>query len=124
VTHAERVLYQQIHPLKLLTDVTTSFASCWMLWQADWARAAGVAFVPSGVVTVLLLWRADLDAYKATPMGRYVARFMTSKATALRVTGQALMWAGAAAHMPWVIPLGFLIIVFGWMSGLWLPSRD
>ena len=122
MTRAERLLYHQIHPLKLLTDVTTSFASSWLLWQAAWARAALVAFVPSVVVTLLLVWRAELEPLQQSLLGRYVGRCMTRRVEALRFGGQLVMWAGAATHVPWLLPLGFLIVVYGWLRGLWAPS--
>jgi len=109
MTRAERLLYHQIHPLKLLTDVTTSFASTWLLWQARWVPALVVAFAPSVLVTVLLLRRADLDRLRDSRLGRYVSTFMTRRVEALRFGGQLVMWAGAAAHVPWLVPLGFTV---------------
>jgi hypothetical protein len=123
MTHVEKFLYHQIHPLKLLTDVATSFASSWLLWEAQWARAAVVAFVPSILISALLLWRADLERYKHTLLGRYLATFMTRKVEGIRLGGQVVMWAGAATHVPWLMPLGFMIIVFAWLKGFWAPVR-
>jgi hypothetical protein len=122
MTRAERLLYHQVHPLKLLTDVTSSFSSSWLLWQQRWAMAASVAFLPSIVVSALLLWRADLEPWAHTPIGRYVARFMTRKVEALRFCGQLLMWAGAALHVVWWLPLGMMIVVFAWLKGFWIPT--
>jgi hypothetical protein len=122
VTRAERLLYHQIHPAKLVTDVATSFASCWLLWQAEWATAAVVAFAPSIVASALLLWRADIERLRDTPLGRYVATFMTRRVEAVRLGGQALMWIGAGTHVPWLIPFGFMVIVFAWLGGLWIPG--
>jgi hypothetical protein len=122
MTRAERFLYHQIHPVKLLTDVATSFASTWLLWEGRWAAAAVVAFVPSIVVTALVLWLADLERLARTPLGRYVAVVMTGRVTAVRSAGQIVMWVGAAAHVVWLIPLGFLVIVYAWLSGYWRPS--
>ena len=124
MTRAEKLLYHQIHPLKLLTDFTTSFASCWLLWQACWLEAALVGFVPSVIVTLWLLGSADLGQLKHTPMGRYVTEHMTRGAVGLRSSGQAVMWLGAGTHVPWLMPLGFMVIVFGWMQGMWAPARD
>jgi hypothetical protein len=123
MTREEKLLYHQIHPLKLVTDVGTSFASTWLLWQARWAAAVLVAFVPSIAVSALLIWRADVERFRHTPLGRYVARFMTRKVEGIRLGGQAVMWAGAATHVVWIIPFGFMIIVFAWMGGLWIPDR-
>ena len=121
MTNAERMLYQQVHPLKLLVDVTTSFASAWLLWQHAWLRAAGVAIVPSVLVTAAILWRVDLAPYRDSPLGRYVKVHMTARATAVRIAGQLAMWAGAVAHVPWLLPTGLAVIVFGWLRGLWQP---
>jgi len=123
VTRAERYLYHQVHPLKLLVDFATSFASTWLLWEARWALAAVVALPPS-VVASALVWRTDLTRFERAPIGRYVARHMTRGVEALRFAGQFVMWIGAAAHVLWVIPLGFLVIVFGWLSGFWTPSSE
>ena len=122
MTWTEKLLYHQIHPAKLLTDVATSFASSWLLWTAHWVTAAVVAFVPSIVVSALLLWRVDLEPLRRTPFGRYVATFMTRKVEAIRLGGQAVMWIGAGTHIPWLLPLGFMIVVFGWLGGLWIPD--
>ncbi|MEV4312313.1 hypothetical protein [Actinocrispum sp. NPDC049592] len=119
MTRAERLLYHQIHPAKLATDVATSFASCWLLWEAQWVAAVVVAFVPSVVMTALLVWQADLERLRDTPAGRYVAGFMTRRVEAVRFGGQIVMWAGAAAHVPWLVPFGFMVIVFAWLGGFW-----
>lgn len=123
MTRTEKLLYHQIHPLKLLTDFTTSFASCWLLWQAEWALAAAVALAPSIMITAWLVWRADLERFKHTPLGRYLAAYMTRKVEALRLLGQAVMWIGAGAHVPWLMPLGLMIIVYAWLIGMWAPLR-
>jgi hypothetical protein len=122
MTRSERLLYHQVHPLKLLTDITTSFASSWLLWREAWGMAALVAFLPSIVVSALLIWGADLEPWARTPIGRYVARFMTRRVEALRFAGQLVMWAGAALHIVWLLPLGLAIVVFGWLKGFWTPA--
>lgn len=124
MTRAEKILYHQIHPLKLLTDFSTSFASSWLLWEGQWGQAVVVAFVPSVVITALLLWRADLAPYQHTPLGRYIARFMTHRIEVVRMGGQIVMWLGAITHVPWLLPLGFVIVMYGWLNGLWAPSAS
>lgn len=119
MTRQERLLFHQLHPLKLLTDFTTSFASAWLLWEARWLEAAAVAFLPSFVVTGWLVARADLDGLQRSLMGRYVAEHMTRTATSIRIAGQLVMWVGAAVHVPWLLPLGLMTVIFGWVRGLW-----
>lgn len=122
MTRAEKYLYHQIHPLKLLTDVGTSFASTWLLWEQRWALAGVIALAPSIAASALLISRADLDRYRRSPLGRYVANHMTRKVEAVRLLGQLLMWLGAASHVPWVIPFGFVVVVFAWLNGLVHPA--
>ncbi|WP_394839449.1 hypothetical protein LVJ94_21415 [Pendulispora rubella] len=118
-----KFLYHQIHPVKLLTDFATSFLSSWLLWEGRWQVALVVAFAPSIVVTAWLLFRCDLEPYRRTPMGRYVSRHMTRGAVHTRIAGQIVMWIGAIVHQAWLLPLGFCILIFGWLRGLWHPPR-
>lgn len=74
------------------------------------------------LVSLLLMGMVDLSQYPRTPLGRYVARFMNRRVEALRLSGQALMWVGAAARVPWLVPLGFSVIMFAWLNGLWSPT--
>jgi hypothetical protein len=120
MTRADKLLYHQLHPLKLLTDFATSFLSTWLAWEGRFAAAAGWAFLPSIAVTVALVLLVDLEPYKRSVLGHYVGSFMTRRIEALRLLGQVVMWLGAALHVPWSIPLGFLVIVYGWLRGLWL----
>ncbi|MFT3708485.1 MAG: hypothetical protein QM817_12605 [Archangium sp.] len=122
MTRKERLLFHQLHPLKLLTDFTTSFASAWLLWEARWWEALAVAFLPSFVVTGLLVTFAELDGLQRSPMGRYVSAHMTRAATSVRIAGQIVMWLGAIAHVSWLLPLGLMIVIFGWLRGLWAPA--
>ena len=120
MTRAEKLLYHQLHPAKLLTDLTTSFASTSLLWQHAWIAALVVAWIPSIVVTAVLVGAVDLDRYRDTPIGRYVRGHLDSRRiTVVRFGGQAVMWAGAIAQIVWLIPLGFMVIVYAWLSGLW-----
>lgn len=122
MTSRERMLYQQIHPLKLLTDFGTSFASTGLLWQGQWQYALVAAFLPSIAVTVWLMRFADLRRYRDTALGAYVARHMTTRIVAERIAGQLLVWAGAVTHVAWLLPFGYFVIVLAWLNGLWAPA--
>lgn len=122
MNRAERYLYHQIHPVKLLIDFGTSFASTWLLWEQRWWVAIAVAFGPSIAASVILIRFVELERYKHTLLGHYLASSMTHAVEAARLLGQLLMWGGAVAHIPWLIPFGFVVIVFAWLSGLLRPA--
>lgn len=118
----EKLVYHQVHPIKLLTDVLTSFSSSWLLWRGWWWVAAAVVWLPSIVVSIVLVAAADLGAYAQRPIGRYAARHLgRGRITALRFGGQAVMWAGAAAHLVALLPLGAVVVADAWLSGVRRP---
>ncbi len=78
-----------------------------------------IALAPSMVASALLIGFAKIERYKRTPLGHYVATCMME---AMRLLGQLLMWLGAAAHVPWLIPFGFVVIVFAWLNRLLIPT--
>ena len=113
----ERLLYHQIHPLKLFTDVATAIVAAALLWQHRLAMAMAVGFIPSILVTVVLLRWADLEPYRQSAFGRYVARFMTRRVEAARFAGLIPLWGGAWARQPIIIALGAVWIVGCWLWG-------
>jgi len=123
MTRAEKLLYHQIHPLKLFTDFATSgVASALLWWRAPWTTFLLVAFVPSVIVTALLLRWSDLERLKASLFGRYVQASMTSAVTTQRVNGQIVMWVGAWSHEPLFMGLGLGVVLLAWASGLGRPQ--
>jgi len=117
MTRTEKLLYHQIHPLKLLTDISSCLGSCVLVWQHQLVAAMLLAFLPAIVASVLIVALVDLEAYKASGYGNYVRLYMTRAVEAQRMTGQIVMWAGAWHHAPLVMVLGSLVIVLAWLSG-------
>lgn len=124
MTRTEKLLFHQIHPAKLLTDFGTSFASSWLLWNERWLEAALVAFLPSMIVSAVLVRFVDLTRFPHTWLGDYVARRMTSRVVAQRIAGQLLAWCGAITHLTWLVPFGYFVIVLAWLDGLWEERTD
>ena len=118
VEFAERVLYHQIHPVKLFTDVATAGIAAALLWQHRLGAALVVGFVPSMLVTAALLRWANLEPYRASAFGRYVARFMTRRVEAARLLGLLPLWGGAWLRRPALIVAGVLWIIACWLWGL------
>ena len=95
MTREEKILYHQIHPLKLLTDCTVGFAALPLLWQRRLRAALLVMFAPAILVSVLLIRYADLKPYKRSAFGRYVKRYMTKEMQGMRFAGYLIMALGA-----------------------------
>jgi hypothetical protein len=114
----ERVLYHQIHPLKLATDVGTAIVATGLLWNHHAVIALVVGFVPSMLVTIMLLRWADLERYRDSPFGRYVASFMTRRVEAARFAGLVPLWVGAWWRRPSIIAAGAVWIAGCWLCGL------
>lgn len=115
---AEKRLYHQIHPAKLLTDWGMLALALYLLWRRRWRLALIVTFVPSIIASYLLIRYADLAPYKASPFGHYVARSMTRSMEGVRFAGAGVMMLGAWQRRPWLLPVGLLIILAGWLRGL------
>jgi hypothetical protein len=111
----ERLLYHQIHPLKLLTDVSTAVAAAALFWGHRPVMAFAIGLLPSAAMTVALIQFADLERYRSSPFGRYVHRFMTRTVEVARLAGLLPFWGGAWLHRPTVMGIGV-----GWILGCWL----
>jgi hypothetical protein len=122
MTFRERVLYHQIHPVKLATDWLSGIGAAMLLWQHRLLPALLLGLLPPIAVSAVLLRYADLEPYRASALGRYVARFMTRRVEAGRLAGLLLVWGGAWLRRPVLIAVGFVIILGCWLYGL-LPSR-
>lgn len=118
MNRAERVLYHQIHPAKLATDIGTAVVAAWLLWEHHPWTALIVGFVPSVLVTLALLQWADLEPYGRSRFGRYIARFMTRRVEAARFAGLIPLWGGAWMREPLAIGAGATWIVACWLWGL------
>jgi len=117
----ERALYHQIHPVKLFTDVSTSFASLFLIWQHDLLVGLVVGILPSIVVSAVLIRCANLEKFRQSSFGRYVGKYMTSRMQAVRLLGQVVGWLGAWYHIVLAVVLGYVVILLGWMRGRLLP---
>jgi hypothetical protein len=118
LSQREKLLYHQIHPLKLAVDLGAGVASTWLLWRHDLLLAMLIAWLPSIAVSLVMLRWMDFTRQRDSAFGRYVAHHMTRLAEAIRLGGQIIMWLGAWWHAPWGIVAGAVIIVVGWTYSL------
>ena len=113
----EKYLYHQIHPLKLFTDVGAAFGGLCLLWRYQLALALVVMLVPPLLVSLLLMRYADLEPYRQSAFGKYIARSMSHAMEAVRLAGMAVTALGAWHHSLWIIGAGCGIVLFGWLRG-------
>jgi len=110
----ERLLFHQIHPVKLGTDVATAAVSAILLWHHRLAAALAIGFIPSIVVSVVLVRSVDLERYRRSAFGQYVARFMTRRVEVARLAGLIPLWGGA-----WLRSSTFVVLGAVWIVGCW-----
>jgi HAMP domain-containing protein len=116
---AERVLYHQIHPAKLATDLTAEVASTVLLWRHRIVAGLLVRLVPALVASAVLMRRTeDLERLRDSAAGRYVHDHMTPQAEGVRALGDVLTAIGAWRRRPFIIVLGWAVIAAGWSGGL------
>lgn len=112
-----RILYHQIHPLKLLTDGTAEVISLPLFWQHRLRPALVLHFLPPILASFALVRWADLEPYRRSAFGRYIARAMTPQMQAARLLGDLVMVLGAWKRRPLIILGGAGLVLFGWLRG-------
>lgn len=117
MSRAHRLLYHQIHPLKLFVDVSTAAAASLLFWEHRPGAAMLVGFIPSIIVSVALVRWADLEPYRASAFGQYIGQFMTRRVEAARFAGLLPLWGGAWMRRPPLIVAGGVWIVGCWLWG-------
>jgi hypothetical protein len=117
MTLREKVLYHQIHPAKLATDILAGLASLYFFWNHQLWLGLAVHLVPPIVASALLTRFADLEPLRASPLGQYVGRYMTRTVEGVRLLGDLIMVVGAWMHLWWLIPLGVAVVAAAWLSG-------
>ena len=120
---AERVLYHQTHPVKLATDFSTAIASLVLLGRHRLGLALLVMWIPSVLVSVVMIRRCDFSNTRDSPGGAYLRRYMTRNMETVRFLGLGVAAVGAWIHGPWLIVLGAALVASGWF-GPWLVGRS
>ncbi len=115
----EKLLYHQIHPAKLASDIAGSLISTYLLWRHKFGPAMLSAFVSATLASAFVLRFADLERLKRSSFGHYIRQFMTRRIEAWRFAGQVVMWLGAWYHQFWLVLTGVAVVITAWMSGRW-----
>src|SRR5262245_7726059 len=115
---ADRVLYHQIHPLKLGTDILASLVSLYFFWQHRILIGLLLHLAPPIIASLVVIHMIDLEPQRQSKFGQYVKRVMTRKIEAIRMCGNIVMVLGAWFHSFPLIGVGLAIVIAGWLSGI------
>jgi hypothetical protein len=115
----EKVLYHQIHPLKLATDICVTPLALYYLWHHRVLPSLAIGFVPPTLVSLgMLKWTPDLERLKQSDFGHYLQRYMTPAVQLIRLLTLIPMAYGAWGHDFRFIVLGLAILALAWCNGL------
>lgn len=120
----DKILYHQIHPLKLFVDISSGLFTTYLLWQRNIIWFLILFLLPSVLISLVLIHFANLERLKNSTFGKYIKKYMTSTIEAIRLTGQILMWVAGWYHSIILIAIGFSIIIGGWCTRLLFKRHD
>jgi hypothetical protein len=123
MTPQEKILYHQIHPLKLFTDISAEFVSLYLFWRHKLIAGLVAMFVPPIIASLLIIKLVNLETYKQSTFGWYIRSYMTPSVVIVRVLGTVVTHVGAWYRIPTLIPLGLIIVLLGWLRGILWPKR-
>jgi len=117
MTPRDKLLYHHAHPAKLLVDVVCAVTAAWLIWEQHLLRAAAVGLVPPALMSLVVLQFVDLERVKASPLGRYVGRYMSLPLHVTAVAGVIIFWLAAWYRSIFYCVAGLLIVTFAWIRG-------
>jgi hypothetical protein len=115
---ADKVLYHQIHPLKLGTDILASLVSLYFFWEHKLFIGLILHLAPPIIASLAVIYGFDLEPQRQSALGQYVKRTMTHGIEAIRLIGDILMVLGAWFHSIPLIGVGLAIVAAGWLNGV------
>ncbi len=124
MTPQEKALYHQIHPLKLLTDISAEVISLYLFWKRKLFAGLGVLFLPPILASLLITRLVNLEPYKQSAFGNYLRTYMTPSAVTVRVLGTVVTHVGAWYRKPLLVPLGLGLVLAGWLRGLLWANKS
>jgi hypothetical protein len=121
---ADKVLYHQIHPLKLGTDILASLVSLYFFWQHKFLVGLILHLAPPIIASLVVIYSVDLEPQRQSAFGQYVKRTMTYRMETIRLVGDIVMVLGAWFRSLPLIGTGLAIVVAGWLSGIVRVQRQ
>ncbi|MFA6440653.1 MAG: hypothetical protein WCX28_15215 [Bacteriovoracaceae bacterium] len=119
----EKNLYQQIHPVRLAVDWLSGFTACYLFWQKEIAGGLIIAFIPSLIVSLVVMRFIDLEKVKGSTFGRYYKRTYKQSLDILRLGGFVVMAVGSWNHSLLTAAVGLVFIIGTWTYGLFNSKK-
>jgi hypothetical protein len=123
MTLKEKILFHQVHPAKLATDVAAALISFYFLWRHQLVIGLLIHFIPPPIGSAVVICAANLDHYRNSDLGAYLARYMTPMAQAMRLIGDLITVIAAWYQSLAGIVFGLALILAAWTYGLLARSR-
>lgn len=114
----ERLLYHQIHPAKIASDLSAGAVGLVLIWRGRTLAGALAVLVPSTTASAILMSFADLQPYKDSAAGRYLRQYITAPNQVLRLASFGIMALGCRRHDRVPIVGGLLGVVACWFYGM------
>ena len=114
----EKRLYHQIHPVKLATDIIAAIYSSVLFWDHQLWRGIIANLLPPIIASLLIITFIDLWQYKKSSFGKYIKKYMTAPAEAVRFAGNIIMVMGAWYHSIAFVCVALVLIILVWMRGM------
>jgi hypothetical protein len=118
MTLKEKILFHQVHPGKLATDILAAIVSLYFLWQHALVIGLLTHFIPPPVASFLVIRFAALEPYKNSQLGAYLSRYMTRAAEGVRLAGDLITVFAAWCRSPLGIVAGLVLVLAAWSYGL------
>ncbi|MFZ4620718.1 MAG: hypothetical protein ACOYNS_09175 [Bacteroidota bacterium] len=118
MTLIEKNLYSQIHPLRLFTDWVTGLYACYLLWYQELIPAMITAFIPSLIVSLVIVRFVNLEKVKNSPFGRYFKRTYNRTIDLTRFGGFVIMACASWMQFLPAVAVGLAVIIGTWTYGL------
>ncbi len=123
MTLLEKNLYQQIHPVRLFTDWSSGFYACYLFWNQLMIEGLIAAFIPSLIVSLIILRFTDLEKIKNSKFGRYYKRTYNRTVDFTRFGGFGVMAAGSWNQSLQIAGVGLIIVIGTWTYGLFQTDK-
>jgi hypothetical protein len=101
MTLKEKILFHQVHPAKLATDIGAAVISLYFFWQHDLVVGLLIHLIPPPIGSFVVIRFANLEHYKNSQLGAYLVRYMTPTAQTTRLLAiSTLSSASASSSQP------------------------